>query len=415
MTDIPSPLTYATITGRFVSIMADSNDDGSAPDLVTMSGTVTITPSIRRIHIIGADDGSGSEIAIAQTINATVVNGQLLGPDGVSALNILATDSPGINPTAFQYTASFSLTGAAVQPATITFNAPGGTVVDLSSVIPADSAPAVQTVVSDATRIAAQASADAAAASAAAAEAAAESATGLPTGGTTGQVLAKNSNANSDVHWVSQIGSVTSVAGKTGVVTLAESDISGLTSDLAALAVDSAVAHLTGAETIAGVKTFSSPPVVPTQTAGDNTTKVASTAFVKAAIDALVAGAPGALDTLNEIATQLATDESAASALTTSVGLKAPLASPALTGSPTAPTPSSGDNDTSIATTAFVHSEAVLQTAALIYTRRYASGAWPVRGTVPSNSIVEWVGPTPPPIDGTYALTGVDLYSATVS
>jgi hypothetical protein len=33
---------------------------------------------------------------------------------------------------------------------------------------------------------------------------------------------------------------------------------------------------------------------------------------------------------------------------------RAPLASPALTGNPTAPTPSPGDNDTSIATTAFV-------------------------------------------------------------
>lgn len=36
------------------------------------------------------------------------------------------------------------------------------------------------------------------------------------------------------------------------------------------------------------------------------------------------------------------------------LALKAPLASPAFTGTPTAPTPSIGDNDTSIATTAFV-------------------------------------------------------------
>jgi hypothetical protein len=36
----------------------------------------------------------------------------------------------------------------------------------------------------------------------------------------------------------------------------------------------------------------------------------------------------------------------------------APLASPALTGNPTAPTPSAGDNDTSIATTAFVNTKA---------------------------------------------------------
>lgn len=37
--------------------------------------------------------------------------------------------------------------------------------------------------------------------------------------------------------------------------------------------------------------------------------------------------------------------------------LKAPLASPAFTGNPTAPTPTAGDNDTSIATTAFVNAE----------------------------------------------------------
>lgn len=39
---------------------------------------------------------------------------------------------------------------------------------------------------------------------------------------------------------------------------------------------------------------------------------------------------------------------------------KAPLASPALTGNPTAPTPSQGDNDTSLATTAYVQTEAGL-------------------------------------------------------
>jgi hypothetical protein len=41
----------------------------------------------------------------------------------------------------------------------------------------------------------------------------------------------------------------------------------------------------------------------------------------------------------------------------TTVATLAPLASPALTGNPTAPTPSASDNDTSIATTAFVQTE----------------------------------------------------------
>ena len=49
--------------------------------------------------------------------------------------------------------------------------------------------------------------------------------------------------------------------------------------------------------------------------------------------------------------------------LTTDLGLKAPLASPTFTGDPKAPTPTAGDSDTSIATTAFV--SAALTTAAI--------------------------------------------------
>jgi hypothetical protein len=47
---------------------------------------------------------------------------------------------------------------------------------------------------------------------------------------------------------------------------------------------DNTVVHNTGNETVAGIKTFSSSPVIPTPTAGDNSTKAASTAFVTNAI-----------------------------------------------------------------------------------------------------------------------------------
>lgn len=70
--------------------------------------------------------------------------------------------------------------------------------------------------------------------------------------------------------------------------------------------------------------TFTGTPAAPTATTGANSTQVATTAFVKATIDALVAGAPGALDTLKEISDQLATDETAVSALTTTVSGKVP-------------------------------------------------------------------------------------------
>jgi hypothetical protein len=75
---------------------------------------------------------------------------------------------------------------------------------------------------------------------------------------------------------------------------------------------------------------------------------------ITTAINALVAGAPGALNTLKELADAINDDASFAATITAALGLKAPLASPALTGAPTAPTPTLGDNTTKIATTAFV-------------------------------------------------------------
>ena len=59
-------------------------------------------------------------------------------------------------------------------------------------------------------------------------------------------------------------------------------------------AFDSTVVHDTGNETIAGVKTFSSSPLVPTAPSGDNSQKAANTAFVATGLstkqDTLVAG-----------------------------------------------------------------------------------------------------------------------------
>jgi hypothetical protein len=64
-------------------------------------------------------------------------------------------------------------------------------------------------------------------------------------------------------------------------------------------------------------------PTAPTAAVGANSTQLATTAHVKASLEALVAGAPGALDTLNEIAEQLADDENAVAALTSAVTGKA--------------------------------------------------------------------------------------------
>ena len=78
---------------------------------------------------------------------------------------------------------------------------------------------------------------------------------------------------------------------------------------------------------------FSGVPTVPTADAGTNTTQIASTAFVTAALSGI---------------------DLSKYALKSDLNTKANINSPALTGTPTSTTPASSDNSTRIATTAFV-------------------------------------------------------------
>jgi len=139
----------------------------------------------------------------------------------------------------------------------------------------------------------------------------------VPTGGTTGQVLAKSSATDYATTWATPVTS----------------------SDLA-LKANLASPALTGT------------PTAPTATAATNTTQIATTAFVRTEVANLVASAPAALDTLDELAAALGDDANFATTTATAIGLKAPLASPALTGTPTAPTAAAGTNSTQIATMA---------------------------------------------------------------
>lgn len=95
---------------------------------------------------------------------------------------------------------------------------------------------------------------------------------------------------------------VTSVAGKTGAVTLVVGDVSG--------AAPLASPALTGT------------PTAPTAATATNSTQIATTAFVQAAVSALIDAAPGTLDTLNEIAAALGDDPNFAATITTELATK---------------------------------------------------------------------------------------------
>jgi hypothetical protein len=171
---------------------------------------------------------------------------------------------------------------------------------------------------------------------------------------------------------------VQSVNAKTGVVSLASTDLSDSTS-LARLASPA----------------FTGSPTAATQTTTDNSTKLATTAFVHAEAAAAVAAIPTATasvagllasadwTTFNSKQTTLtgaanlvavtpngtagavslrglllADLPSIASTNLSDTALLARLASPAFTGTPTAPTQATADNSTKLATTAFVQAQA---------------------------------------------------------
>lgn len=113
--------------------------------------------------------------------------------------------------------------------------------------------------------------------------------------------------------------------------------------------------------------TFTGTPAAPTAAPGTNTTQLASTAFVTAAVAAVGAGTTTNALTFNNSGTGDVSGStfngSAARTLShNSIGA-APLASPALTGTPTAPTAAVDTNTTQLATTAYVVGNGYLKSA----------------------------------------------------
>ena len=65
--------------------------------------------------------------------------------------------------------------------------------------------------------------------------------------------------------------------------------------------------------------TFTGTPAAPTASVGTNTTQLATTAFVEAAVAALIDSAPGAINTLNELAAALGDDANFSTTITNSI------------------------------------------------------------------------------------------------
>jgi hypothetical protein len=133
-------------------------------------------------------------------------------------------------------------------------------------------------------------------------------------------------NASAAIDW-------TKIAPSATVSTTELGYLDGVTSAIQTQ-IDSKLATATAASTYAPLASpaLTGVPTAPTAAANTNTTQVATTAYVQTEITDLIGGAPGALDTLNELATALANDASYSTTITTALATKLPLAGGTMTG-----------------------------------------------------------------------------------
>jgi hypothetical protein len=139
MADIPSNLSYGTVTGRFLLAYADTNDEGLNPDAVPAKGTIYFTPSPNYIKDVTASPAPVT-ILPASVECALDSDGYVLGYSGSQGVRLIATDDPQGNPVDWTWQAEFRLTDATGSPVrtipNFSFELPGGTTVDLTTAMP---------------------------------------------------------------------------------------------------------------------------------------------------------------------------------------------------------------------------------------------------------------------------------------
>tara|TARA_R100000951_G_scaffold109269_1_gene106173 strand:+ start:1339 stop:2745 length:1407 start_codon:yes stop_codon:yes gene_type:complete len=138
------------------------------------------------------------------------------------------------------------------------------------------------------------------------------------------------SNINTNNSKVSNVTTDLSTTGTTGNITIVSSDGTDATIPVVS-STKSGIITPTQLDTLDSAAPIISPalsgtPTAPTAAANTNTTQIATTAYVQTEITDLIGGAPGALDTLNELAEAIDDDASYASTITAALGGKSPTA-----------------------------------------------------------------------------------------
>jgi hypothetical protein len=147
-----------------------------------------------------------------------------------------------------------------------------------------------------------------------------------------GKLNLANSVTNADINASAAI-DWTKIAPSATVSTTELGYLDGVTSAIQTQ-IDSKLGTTTAASTYAPIASpaLTGVPTAPTAAANTNTTQIATTAYVQTEINDLIASAPGALDTLNELAASLGNDANFSTTVTNNLATKLPLAGGTMSG-----------------------------------------------------------------------------------
>jgi hypothetical protein len=129
---LPTALAYGTVTWTAVQPVADTTDPDALPDPVPVTGTVTFTPSASVLLAAGAPPVT---VIAAPLTYQLADDGTLRDPAGNPGVTLVATDSPGVTPTGWTWTASYRLNNGLAR-GSFSFALPAGETVDLTTVAP---------------------------------------------------------------------------------------------------------------------------------------------------------------------------------------------------------------------------------------------------------------------------------------
>ena len=311
-----------TAHGLTIANVVTTADTGTVTSTMIANGTI-LNADINTSAAIDKTKVSGTAITAADT--ATVTNTMLAGsiaPAKVTGTAITAADTGTVTSTMI---ADGTILNADINSAA----AIASTKISGTAVTQGDTGTVTSTMIADGTIVNADISSSAAiGATKISGTAVTQSDTGTVTSTMIldGTILNADINASAAIDWTKISPSSTVSATELGY-------LDGVTSAIQTQ-IDTKLATATAASTYAPLASpaLTGVPTAPTATAGTNTTQVATTAFVKTAVDNVVAAAPGALDTLDELAAALGDDANFATTVTNSIATKLPLAGGTMSG-----------------------------------------------------------------------------------